>query len=370
MANLETAFRMNIAYFIASPTWGGGEQYVFQLALHMKEQYGVQPFFLFPPRSSQEMIARFAAVGECKVFPWVGKGLRFLPYSGRRLAKVLAQWQIDILHINSRQSYFAAALAKRFSPRPFRLIATQHLVRPAKTLSLWRWTYRQIDTLICVSQCVKQAYLQPLGTSVGFKQVEVVYNSTPVEAGVTDCATPKTPHILFHGRICREKGIEPLFRALAQLADLPFIITFCGNISPQDKALWEQLMASSPVRDRIRYAGFQSDIHELLSESHIGVLPSIVPEAGPLSMLEDMTYGLAIVTSNNGSQPEIIQDGVNGLLCPPDDAQALAEALRRLMTDASLTRRLGQQAKSDFEAHYTYPLFMERMYHLYTRIPS
>jgi glycosyltransferase involved in cell wall biosynthesis len=367
MAKLETTLHMTIAYFIASPTWGGGEQYVFDLARHMKDRFGVRTCFLFPPHSNREMTARFAMLGECVVFRYVGKGWRFLPCSGRRLEKILYRWQVDILHINSRQSYFAAVWAKRMARHPFRLIATQHLVRPAKRGCIWEWVYRQIDVLDCVSQCVRQAYLQRLEGRCAFPNVQVVHNSSPIQMEDTD--RPKQPpmnHILYHGRICREKGIEPLFEALGLLEDVPFRITFSGNIGKHEQMLWEHLVSTSPVRERIQYVGFQSDMRSLLCECHIGISPSIVPEAGPLSMFEDMAFGLAAITSDNGSQPEIIQDGRNGLLCPPNDPQAIAKALRRLLTDAELTQRLGRQAKQDFFARHTYEHFIQKMYDLYT----
>jgi glycosyltransferase involved in cell wall biosynthesis len=109
-------------------------------------------------------------------------------------------------------------------------------------------------------------------------------------------------------------------------------------------------------------------MRKILRESHIGISPSIVREAGPLAMIEQMAFGLAVITSNNGSQPEFIQDGVNGLLCPPQDPQALADALRRLITDPTLRHQLGEQAQRDFFALHTYDRFIEDMYHLYAEI--
>jgi glycosyltransferase involved in cell wall biosynthesis len=59
---------------------------------------------------------------------------------------------------------------------------------------------------------------------------------------------------------------------------------------------------------------------------------------------------------------------VNGLLCAPQDPQALADALRKLITDSALRRRLGQQAQQDFFALHTYDRFIQDMYHLYAEI--
>lgn len=358
---------MTIAYYIASPTWGGGEQYVFDLASHMKAQFDVQPFFLFPKHSDAKMIARFSQIGEAAVFPYAGKIWRFSPFAGRQLAKILYAHHTDILHINSRQIYFLAAWAKRHTSHPFRLVATQHLARPAKTGALWKWIYRQIDTLICVSQLVRDTYLRPLESDTCFKDVQVIYNSVPVrrEEATAEKTDATLPYLLFHGRICREKGIEPLFEALSRVKDLPFRMLFAGHIAAQDQALWERLLTASPVRNKIEYIGFREDIRSVMRTCQIGVSPSLAREAGSLSLIEDMAMGLAIVTSSSGSQPEIIRHGENGLLCSPNDSQALAEALRKLLTDPELMQRLGQQAQKDFFAHYTYEAFLKTMYHLY-----
>jgi glycosyltransferase involved in cell wall biosynthesis len=176
--------------------------------------------------------------------------------------------------------------------------------------------------------------------------------------------TPFT-HILYHGRICREKGIEPLFKALSLIADLPFRITFAGNIDKRDKDLWEHLLSSSKVKDKIEYIGFCTDMRELLNTCHIGISPSIVQEAGPLSIIEDMAYGLAVITSDNGVQPEIIQNGINGILCPSNNPKMIADALTQLLTNPELTERIGKQAQKDFFKQHSYDKFIKEMYQLY-----
>ena len=366
MASMEGALRMTILYIIASPTWGGGEQYIYNLAQHLQAQHGIKPYFLFPPHSSKEMVERFEQVGECQIFPDASKLWRFIPLAGKKLAQLIDKWQIDIVQINNRMTYFAAAYAKRYAHHSFRLIAVQHLVRKAKKSFFWKWAYRQMDVLICVSKCVRKTYLAPFDGEKVFPDVRVIYNSVPVSQEETVQPKPHTlPTLLFHGRICREKGIEPLFEALAQIADLPFRMIFAGNIGKKDQDLWDRLMAKTPVKDKIEYIGFQSDMHQLLSKCHIGISPSIVREAGSLAVIEHIAYGLAVVTSNNGSQPELIRDGENGLLCPPDNPQALANALRRLLTDRALCRKLGTQAQHDFFAYHTYDRFIEEMFDLY-----
>lgn len=359
---------MTIVYYIASPTWGGGEQYVFDLARQMQQHYGIRPVFIFPPHSDPAMVSRFSEIGECPIFRYTGKLFRFSPWAARQLARLLECYQADVLHINSRRSYFQAAMAKHFAQRPIRLIAVQHLVRRAKNTPLWRWAYRQIDTLICVSQCVRKAYLAPFADNNPFGDVQVIHNSVPIPSSNRIAEQKVTiPTIFYHGRICREKGIFQLLQTLEHIT-LPFRMVIAGSVAKQDAELWERHFIQSPIRDRLDYIGFRTDITDLLPQYQIGVIPTLIPEAGgPLSLLENMACGIPTVTSDNGSQCEFIRNGENGILCPPDNQDAWLKALESLLSDAQLRLTMGQQAQQDFYALHQYQLFLKQMHTLYTR---
>lgn len=356
---------MTIAYYIASPTWGGGEQYVYDLACAMKAGGDIRPVFILPAGSEKTMVQRFCAVGECPSFPFARKGFRFSPYAAWRLAKLLERHEVDILHINSRFSYLQAAMAKNLCRRSVRLVATQHLVRKATDNAVWRWAYGQIDTLICVSRLVRSAYLTP-ELEKQFQHIEVVHNSVPVPAEIRSQSPDySAARIICHGRICEEKGVHILLRALERVPDLPWQLDMAGAVAPEYKTYWEHALKHSTVSDRIHLQGFRDDIRQILPDYSIGVLPSIVPEAFSLTVLEDMAYGLATVSSNNGAVPEFVEDGSNGLLVKPDDEAALSSALRRLISDPNERKRLGEQARKDFQEKHNYKLFIAEMNRIY-----
>ncbi len=361
---MEKTAEMTIAYYISSPTWGGGEQYVFDLAGAMKASGKVTPIFLFPADSDKEMIQCFSGIGACPTFPYASKLFRFSLFASWHLAKILERNHADILHINSRFSYFQAAMAKRMCRRPVRLVAGQHLVRKATDNALWRWAYRQIDTLVCVSRLVRDTYI-PARLESAFKHIEVIHNS--VRVAQNDCIAPDyaAPRIIYHGRICEEKGVIGLLRALERITDLPWQLDIAGAVAPEYKAQWEKALTVCPVRDRIHLLGFRSDIRQLLPNYSIGVLPSVVPEAFSLTTLENMAYGLATVNTNNGAVPEFIQHDRNGLLVPPDDTNALSAALRSLISNPEQRQRLGEQARKDFQELHNYERFMDKMNTIY-----
>lgn len=356
---------MTIAYYIASPTWGGGEQYVYDLARNMKQAYGITPIFLFPENSDPTMVARFEAVGACPTFRYTGKVWRFSPWAGKQLAHLLDQYEVDILHLNSRQSYFLGAWAKRATKKPLRLIAAQHLVRQAKNTCLWRWAYQHIDTLICTSECVQRHYLCGLPATT-FKNVVMVHNSVPMTKQELPTRKTGTPTIFYHGRICREKGVFELMKCLEQVQDLSFRLALAGSVDKREQKEWDEVLQASPIRERIDCLGFRTDIAQLIPQFTIGVIPTIVPEAGgPLALLENMALGLPTISSDNGSQPEFIRDGQNGVLCPPEDSDAWSKAIRQLLSDPNKAAKMAEEAQKDFFRRYSYEQFLQQMIQIY-----
>ena len=92
----------------------------------------------------------------------------------------------------------------------------------------------------------------------------------------------------------------------------------------------------------------REDLSRIMAETDIFVMPSIL-EGQPLSVVEAMAYGRPIVTTAVGGVPELIQDGVNGLLCPPGDPESLAEKITSMLDDSALRARLGSAARASYE---------------------
>ena len=151
------------------------------------------------------------------------------------------------------------------------------------------------------------------------------------------------PHILFLGRITPLKGIPQLFDALDDIRDLPSwraTIAGDGDIDAA-RARANDLELSSRI-DVPGWVGADT-VASLLSTADILVLPSFV-ENLPVSVIEAMANGLAIVATPVGAVEDILADGESGILVPVGDAAALASALRRLLEDRGLRSRLGAAA--------------------------
>jgi glycosyltransferase involved in cell wall biosynthesis len=197
--------------------------------------------------------------------------------------------------------------------------------------------------------------------------IVVMRNAVPaIDHGLT---SDDFKRILFLGVLGKRKGTPELVEALARLPrGGRWIASIAGNgdIAPTRVAL-EDL----ELTDRVELPGWvdAEEATSLLSRSDILVLPSFA-ENLPMSVVEGMAAGLAIVTTPVGATPEIIVNGETGLLVPPGDVDALARALRLLLEDDRLRHRLGANARAFHRRHLEIGVYVDRLARLWGEAAS
>jgi glycosyltransferase involved in cell wall biosynthesis len=153
------------------------------------------------------------------------------------------------------------------------------------------------------------------------------------------------------GRLQAWKGQDVFLRAAALLADDDPKVRFAvvgGAILglegsyPRDL---HALAAELGVEDRVHFAGHQEDVYPWLDALDVVVHSSLAEPFG-LVIVEAMALGKPVVATNVAGPTEIIEEGVSGLLVPPDDPERLAQAVRRVLDDPALGERLGGNAAS------------------------
>ena len=172
---------------------------------------------------------------------------------------------------------------------------------------------------------------------------------------------------MYHGKLAPEKGIDALLSALTHVDKAKYHLALIGEGQPKYKALIKGFIVANGLVHNVSLLGFRDNILEYLRQADFGILPSIQPEALGISNLEYMMAGKAHIASNNGAQPEYVHDGINGLLVPPGDEQALTDAINRLISDTASRSRMGTQAQKDFKENLDYPAFYKKMTDLYSR---
>jgi len=139
------------------------------------------------------------------------------------------------------------------------------------------------------------------------------------------------------------KGTKYIVTAMSHLQDLNVMLDLVGPYDTQDSYYIEvnDIIERNNLRDRVKFHGFlgKQDLSRLFLDCDIYVLPSLFEGYG-IVIAEAITYGLPIVATNVGAIPELIQNGVNGILVNPGDSRALATAIRKLICDYELRAKM------------------------------
>lgn len=300
----------------------------------------------------------------------------------RRFYRLLADFQPDIIHVHGIHRQISPSIldaARRAGVPVVQTLHDYHHICPADVL-LWRgeavceprrcgrYCYGAAVRGRCVRGSLAASALSAAETS--FQRIRRAY-----ERGVTRFISPSAflaekmssggwdvpcdvvpnavpvagawrggDYVLFAGRLSREKGIA-VFLEAAERAGVRAIVAGEG---PQEAEL----------RDRFSSAEFLGRVdgravQRLIEESLACVVPSTCYENAPMSVLEPMAAGAPVVASAIGGIPELIEDGLSGLLAPPGDVAELARALTRLRDDAALATRLGVAARERVREHFS-----------------
>ncbi len=201
-----------------------------------------------------------------------------------------------------------------------------------------------------------QAYLRQIQNGAG-GDVRCLYNGIDLRHFKPNPRVAREPGLILSvGRLVEKKGFVPLIHACALLAlrGLDFRCEIVG--AGEQQALLARLIADLRLDGRVSLAGPkpQDAVLAAYQRAAVFALPCIIAKDGnrdglPTVMLEAMAAGLPVVATTVTGNPEIVDDGVNGLLVPPEDVPALAEALARLLQDETLRREMGAAARSKVE---------------------
>jgi glycosyltransferase involved in cell wall biosynthesis len=141
------------------------------------------------------------------------------------------------------------------------------------------------------------------------------------------------------------KGVRDFIHAAARLHTQGYQARYLIVGDGVHRAAYESLASELGIADLVRFAGWRSDIPQLLDAMDVFVMAS-THEGGPTSVLEAMAMSKAIVATRVGMVPEVIEDGVTGRIVPPSNPQAIADALSSLLGDPSTGIEMGTRARA------------------------
>lgn len=231
-----------------------------------------------------------------------------------------------------------------------------------------RWPYRRIFPL-----CYKNTKVILLSWKlypdiekiVPRENVMICSNGIPDVEYDTREQHNKTPRILFLSNLLPSKGVIVLLDALKLLKDKGclFACDFVGSESKEiDSALFDKELNARKLNTSVKYYGRKTgDTKEqFYSNADIFVLPTL-NECFPLVILEAMQHGLPCVTTDEGGITDMIEDGVEGLITPKNDAISLANCIELLVNDTHLRHKLGEAGRKKIHEKFTECVFEQTL---------
>lgn len=301
-------------------------------------------------------------LGEMLAFP-----IRSL-VCGLKLARVVTRRGIRLIYINGPRCLPAGVLAARLTGRPSLFHLHRTLTRQSE-LFVAAHAGRLATRIVACSQASADALVgasPKLGSSM-----QVVYNPappvSPVERRRGQLAARELPGsggpiVGLVARFTPGKGLHVLIEAAARLcARWPQIqIEMVGAPDPQNPGdasyvrRLEARVAELGLGSNVRWAGYHSNPGPYFAHFEVLALPSVDNGDGvPMVALEAAQWGVPIVAARAGGIPEVVRDGVNGLLVPPGDENALATALERVFGDPAFRAQLAVGARSGLDHRFS-----------------
>jgi len=351
-----------ILFVIDGHEFGGGERVFLQLASGLKGRFEVS--FASMPGGRLE--------GELKSL-----GVNFYPVEMKRriscksvlrINEIIRNEQIDLVHSQGARADFFARIAGRMAGIPHNLCTIAMPVEGFDIKPLRKMIYRAFDRLtegsvekfIVVSDSLKRALIEK--RRIPADRIVRIYNGIEIDQyhpGIESGnfkrewgISQNIPLVGAIGRMVWQKGFEYLIQSIPEIVkavpEAKFLLVGEGPRRERLEALSEELR----VRDNVILAGFRSDIKEILSAIDLLVVPSIL-EGFPMIILEAMAMGKPIVATNIDGIIEQITDGVDGILVPPKNPNALAEAILKIFSEEEKMKKIGLAARQKVESCFS-----------------
>lgn len=340
---------LRIVQVLHSHGYGGAEQHTLTL-MHGLHERGHSVLYAGPADSW--------LADRCKSIGLPARHLRMTGLydvpSYLRLRRLCMDWNADIVHAHGVRGSQYCGLAHG----PAVPVCTAHATTARKHMGRCR-------RIIAVSNAVRSTLLQ---AGYDERRIVLVHHGIPDEPGERRADLRRELGIgdeefaVFNaGRFIRDKGQDVLLQAVRQSPG--WVLYLAGDTGTPFGRQVQQEAADEP---RIRFLGYRSDVRRLLP-AFDAYLSGSRREALGLSLLEAAAAGLPIIATSVGGIPEIVRDGVNGMLAPSEDSGALAQAIRILAGDSAQAASMGRASRQEYLARFTLADMISRTESVYAQ---
>jgi len=301
------------------------------------------------------------------------KGLRISTVL--RAKRLLREHAFDLVHTHSSVDGWNFGLAARLTGVP--VVRSRHLSTPIRRSWSSRLVYMKLaDRVITSGAAIRDAMIRdngmqadriasvPAGIDVGRFKPDVDGHPVRQEFGLAG-----SDYVIGIVAVLRNwKGHHILIRALSELIrrglNLKLLVVGEG---PQEKNL-RRLIGELGLESRVVMAGYRKDVPSCMAAMDCVVLPSLENEATSQVLPQAMAMKKPVIATSIGGLPEVVIDGQTGLLVPPGDATALADAISRLHDDPDVTKQLAKRGHDYCHAHFTFEGMIDATERVYREV--
>jgi spore coat protein SA len=287
---------------------------------------------------------------------------------GLRMAKIVSYFDLVVIHNEPNLLLF-------FKKSPQQKIVL-HMHNEHLSLRLFRPFYRRalkkVDSVICVSEYIRHSAVQHFPEYTD--KFTVIFNATDTEVfmpygeeallQLKDIVViePDKSYLLYVGRLTEIKGVHVLIQAFVEihqvLPNTKLVIVGSSFFEGAAKTSYEQSLVelSKPVSQHIIFTGYipHDKLKYLYSAADVVVLPSVWQDPCPLVVLEAMASGTCLVSSSVGGVPEVVENGINGVLVKATDVNALTHAAIEVLSNPYIKAQMELNARQKIIAGYTW----------------
>jgi glycosyltransferase involved in cell wall biosynthesis len=292
--------------------------------------------------------------------------------AARKVHRLMSDGRFDLVHVNESHALSAAWMARAHRQVP--LLISRRVGFPLGTGYFSRARFRAAARIVANSNWVAE---QAAASGAPKEKLVVIYEGVeipPLPSLGARCADRMRWGIADQDRLlgCAgvlldDKGQEWVIRALSRLReDFPKLKLLLVGEGP-DRERLQKLAADLKVLDAVIFAGFVKDVESFYRAIDLFVFPALFEGLGT-SLLAAMAHGVPSVTYFGCALGEIVEDGKSGLQVDPRNAEALADALRKILRDDNLAAQLGKAGRCRIESIFAADRMVEETLRLYREV--
>lgn len=290
--------------------------------------------------------------------------------------KLVGRYRIDLLHANGTRAMIYAGLAGQLARRP----VLWH-VRVMKSDGLLDRVLARLSTRVLVNSRAVAERFRFLGSPNGAQGPVIIPNGVDLLAFARARPDPGLRSALgLEGRLVlavlaqlipwKRHGLALEVLALLRARGLPAALLLIGDEVPSSRGYRAQLEAEARrlgIDQDCVFTGFRRDVPQLLNLADILLHPAADEPFGR-ALLEAMAASLPVIVAAGGGVSEVVENGVSGLIVEAGDARAMARAAERLLSDAGLRRRMGEQGRTRAEEKFSIEAHAARLGEIYQEV--